>query len=320
MTNVGYMHRLSPSLDSFQATMSGLLRPCRISQKSSRSYRTEVSHGRMRPFGLTSIRIGGQARIEVDAHRDMTLLQIPLQGSFISRDRRGDGLLYSAGMNAQLVDALSPMDLEFQPTTRMLILNLSDKQIDLLGGRKVVEQFTYNNRVVSFDTAAGQAFYQLAHFVMREIENNKETFFNDGLSERLEDCLLASLAAALETVPQSAHRTGAAPCYVQRAERFMADNLREPLTLDEIVQAAGASARTLHRTFREVRGDTPLGVLKGMRLEKVHAELVRGRCGVGDVTRIAMNWGFNHMGLFAADYRSRYGMTPSATARMARLS
>jgi hypothetical protein len=47
------MHRLSPSIDSFQDTMSGLLRPCRISKKSSRTYRTEVAHGRMRPFGLT---------------------------------------------------------------------------------------------------------------------------------------------------------------------------------------------------------------------------------------------------------------------------
>src|SRR5690606_3959112 len=121
MPTTSYMHRLSPSIDSFQDTMSGLLRPCRISKKSSQTYRTEVSHGRMRPFGLTAIRVGGHARIEVEAHNDMTLLQVPLQGVFVSRDRRGDELLYQSGMNAQLVDAHSAIDLEFHPSTRMLI-------------------------------------------------------------------------------------------------------------------------------------------------------------------------------------------------------
>lgn len=313
MTQAGCLYRLSPSLDAFQATMSSLLRPCRISEKSSRTYRTEVTHGGMRPFGLTSIRIGGQARIAVDAHRDMTLLQVPLQGHFISRDRRGDGLLYDAGVSAQLVDAHSPIDLEFQPSTRMLIFNLNDSQIELIGGKQVVEQFTYKKRLIALDNAAGKAFYQLAQFVMREIQADQTTFFNDGLAERLEDCLLLSLAAALEASPQPAARSDAVPYYVRRAERFMADNLRNPLTLAEIVQAAGASARTLHRGFREVRGDTPLGVLKRMRLERVHEELLQGRCASGDITRVSMSWGFNHMGLFAADYRKQFGTTPSAT-------
>ncbi|MBS9721397.1 AraC family transcriptional regulator [Tianweitania sp. BSSL-BM11] len=318
MTQAGCFYQLSPSLDAFQATMSGLLRPCRISQKSSLHYRTEVSHGSMRPFGLTAIRIGGQARIAVDAHRDMTLLQVPLQGQFVSRDRRGDGLLYGAGLNAQLVDAHSPIDLEFEPATRMLIFNLNDSQIELIGGKAVVEQFTYKNRVIALDNAAGKAFYQLAQFVMREIEVDRAAFFNDGLANRLEDCLLLSLAAALEASPQPCVRSGPVPSYVQRAERFMADRLRDPLTLTDIVEAAGTSARTLHRTFRDVRGDTPLGVLKRMRLERVHAELVGGKCATGDITRVAMSWGFNHMSLFAADYRKQFGLAPSATVIQAR--
>ncbi|MGB3351069.1 MAG: helix-turn-helix transcriptional regulator [Brucella anthropi] len=296
MPTTSYMHRLSPSIDSFQDTMSGLLRPCRISKKSSRTYRTEISHGRMRPFGLTAIRIGGHARIEVEAHNDMTLLQVPLQGIFVSRDRRGDELLYQSGMNAQLVDAHSAIDLEFHPSTRMLIFSLNDTQID---------------------TLVGHAFYQLAHFVINEIEKDKEAFFHGGLSERLEDSLMASLAAALDTQPRARPLTSAVPSYVQRAEKFMLDNLDKQLTLQELVDATGTSARTLHRTFRSVRGNTPLGVFKNMRLDKVHAELVRGHAGPGDITRIAMAWAFNHMGLFSADYRKRFGYLPSETVRRA---
>jgi AraC-like DNA-binding protein len=247
----------------------------------------------------------------------MTLLQVPLQGIFVSRDRRGDELLYQSGMNAQLVDAHSAIDLEFHPSTRMLIFSLNDTQIDILGGKEFIEQFTHNKRVVSFDTLVGHAFYQLAHFVINEIEKDKEAFFHGGLSERLEDSLMASLAAALDTQPRARPLTSAVPSYVQRAEKFMLDNLDKQLTLQELVDATGTSARTLHRTFRSVRGNTPLGVFKNMRLDKVHAELVRGHAGPGDITRIAMAWAFNHMGLFSADYRQRFGYLPSETVRRA---
>ncbi len=98
----------------------------------------------------------------------------------------------------------------------------------------------------------GHAFYQLAHFVINEIEKDKEAFFHGGLSERLEDSLMASLAAALDTQPRARPLTSAVPSYVQRAEKFMLDNLDKQLTLQELVDATGTSARTLHRTFRSV--------------------------------------------------------------------
>lgn len=128
---------------------------------------------------------------------------------------------------------------------------------------------------------------------------------------------MASLAAALDTQPRARPLTSAVPSYVQRAEKFMLDNLDKQLTLQELVDATGTSARTLHRTFRSVRGNTPLGVFKNMRLDKVHAELARGYVGPGDITRIAMAWAFNHMGLFSADYRQRFGYLPSETVRRA---
>jgi AraC-like DNA-binding protein len=314
MCTASFMHQRSPSLESFQATMSGLLRPCRISRQFNRHYTTEITHGQMRPFSLTILHIGGRVRIEVDPQEDMTLLQVPLKGNFVSRSRCGEHASYRCGHTAQLIDARAAMDLEFSRTTRMMIFKLREEQIDLLGGKSVIERHAPRSRSISLQTVAGRSFHRLCEIAAGEIGDGPNTIAED-LAASLEDRLLATLAIALNDEPHGTDNARIVPTHIRRAERFMMDNLSEPLNLDAIVQAAGTSARTLHRTFKQVRGDTPLNILKNMRLEKVHDELRRGYFGPGDVTRIAMNWGFNHMGLFAADYRSRYGMTPSAAAR-----
>lgn len=300
--------------------MSNLLRPCHIRQKFDSTYQTTILHGRLRHFGITMIGIDGQARIAVDAHEDMILLQIPLKGDFVSRDRRGDATMFGAGLHAQLVNASSAMDLELEPSTRMLIINVGGQGIT--GGRAAAasHRALAKPSIIPLETPAGRAFYSLAAFVGREMDRQKRQFFDDGLGCRLEDSLFSSLLALLDMAPPQRQTSGAVPSHVRRAEQFMADNLAHPVTLDDIVAAVGTSARTLHRTFRQVRGDSPLGVLKSMRLEKVHAELLHRRCGAGDITRIAMKWGFTHMGLFAADYRRRFGRTPSETIRQSRLN
>jgi AraC-like DNA-binding protein len=315
MTSANVMNQRTASLESFQATMSGLLRPCRIKRRSSNAYDTEVLHGRIRPFGLTVLRIGGHARIEVEAHDDMTLLQVPLNGSFISRSRHAESTVYRSAQNAQLIDARSPLDLEFSPTTRMMIFNLGGEQIDLLGGETLWKRYTQHSRVIPMDTKPGRFFYQLCQSAARKLESAQQTAFEDDFARNIEYRLFASLTSAFDEVTNKNDKPGGVPCHVKRAEKFMMEHLHEPLSLDAIVQAAGTSARTLHRTFKNVRGDSPLGILKNMRLEKVHHELSRGVCAPGDITRIAMSWGFNHMGLFAADYRNRYGSTPSSAAR-----
>ena len=125
--------------------------------------------------------------------------------------------------------------------------------------------------------------------------------------------LIAALGAAVAGPHDKTDPSPMVPPHVRRAERFMAANLSRSITVEDIADAAGTSARTLFRGFRDARRDTPLGSLKSMRLDRVHAELSQNIIGRGEITRVAMAWGFNHMGLFAADYRKRFGVAPSKT-------
>ncbi len=101
------------------------------------------------------------------------------------------------------------------------------------------------------------------------------------------------------------------------AKQFIEAHLRESLTVGCVASAAGVSPRTLQATFRAVVRTTPTAYIRSVRLDRARADLA-DRGGPGTVTEVATRWGFNHLGRFAADYRTRFGESPSQTRRASR--
>jgi AraC-like DNA-binding protein len=82
---------------------------------------------------------------------------------------------------------------------------------------------------------------------------------------------------------------------------------------------AGVSSRTVYRVFDRLYGEPPLRRLRRASLESVRRRLEAGRPG-DSVTSAAFDWGFDHLGRFAAAYRRHFGEAPSETLRRARSS
>lgn len=107
------------------------------------------------------------------------------------------------------------------------------------------------------------------------------------------------------------------PRTLRRAVDFIDEHLDQPLGLAEIAAAAGVGARSLQREFRDCLGLSPRSYVQQRRLIKVHEELLDASPGAGaTVLDIALRWGFTHASRFAATYRERYGVSPSATLRL----
>ena len=70
------------------------------------------------------------------------------------------------------------------------------------------------------------------------------------------------------------------------------------------------SVRSLQDGFAVHVGLPPMAYLRDVRLVNAHRDLVDGH---GPVANVAHRWGFLHLGRFAADYRRKYGQTPSQT-------
>ena len=101
---------------------------------------------------------------------------------------------------------------------------------------------------------------------------------------------------------------------VRAAKDFIGANLAEPVTSAAVAMAAGISPRTLQAAFRTELRTTPTAYIRSRRLELARADLAEAGRGV-TVTEVATRWGFTHLGRFAADYRDRFGESPSQTLR-----
>jgi AraC-like DNA-binding protein len=105
-----------------------------------------------------------------------------------------------------------------------------------------------------------------------------------------------------------------APYYVRRVEGFVEAHADEAITMPQLVAVAGVSARALQAGFRRYRDTTPMGFLRGVRLERAHQELRRASHGA-TVAQVAMRFGLTHLGRFSTHYRQRFGESPSETLR-----
>jgi AraC-like DNA-binding protein len=103
----------------------------------------------------------------------------------------------------------------------------------------------------------------------------------------------------------------------RQARDYMAAHLNQPLYLADLCLACGLSRRGLQQIFREKTGISPMRYLALRRLQGARQDL-RAGVGWGGVKAVALNWGFWHLGRFAAEYRRVFGELPSVTARKAR--
>ena len=107
--------------------------------------------------------------------------------------------------------------------------------------------------------------------------------------------------------------TPAAPYYVKRAEDYIRVHLRDPIEIEDLVAVAGVSSRSLYYGFRRWRDTTPMSYLRNLRLGLAHDKLKQARADGGNVTRIALSVGYDHLSRFSKDYKQRFGVSPSAT-------
>lgn len=98
---------------------------------------------------------------------------------------------------------------------------------------------------------------------------------------------------------------------------FLVDRSREPWSLQGLASELGLSSRTLNRVIRRESGVSPMALLRQARLAEARALLEAPRPWT-NVTRVAFDCGFNHLGRFSVEYARRFGESPSETLRRAR--
>jgi AraC-like DNA-binding protein len=170
-------------------------------------------------------------------------------------------------------------------------------------------------------SAARQAVWTgTSAYICRELVSSGITELSSLMAQEL---TRLAAAAVLETFPNTAMTTAyirgpgwVPPAAARRAAAFIDAQADHPITVPEIAEAAGVTARALQYAFRRHYGTTPTGYLRRVRLERAHRDL-READPVNGVTvaAIARKWGWANPSQFTAAYRLQFGQPPSQTLR-----
>lgn len=107
---------------------------------------------------------------------------------------------------------------------------------------------------------------------------------------------------------------------VKKAEEYVIARLDQSIHMETLCREVGASPRALEYAFHAVYGMGAMRYLRTIRLNEARRALSQpGASTPATVTSIAMDWGFWHLGEFAAAYRRLFGEPPSETLRKAGL-
>jgi len=155
----------------------------------------------------------------------------------------------------------------------------------------------------------------LAQF-FRYLENATPSQLTPAIETQVLDTVLAGaidiiaehLPSAQHDITRARHRRT-----VDRAETYCLENADRPVMVTEMCAALGVSERTLRNAFYEHKGMSPTQYLKATRLNEVRRRLLRADQRTTHVQDVAAEWGFWHMGHFAADYKRLFGETASRT-------
>jgi AraC-like DNA-binding protein len=173
---------------------------------------------------------------------------------------------------------------------------------------------------IDLDTGSGRSVARYVLMAVADLEQDASVLQNPFTMRAFEDFIsTALLLAHPHNYTEALHRVQKppAPRNVKRALDFMEANMDVPISIADIVAAAGVPGRTLFKHFKDWRGISPMQHLRNARFAKVRQVLLQAG-SEGSVTDIAMRWGFAHMGRFAVEYRQRFGETPSDTLRRPR--
>jgi len=132
--------------------------------------------------------------------------------------------------------------------------------------------------------------------------------------------LTSSLIAIIEQhagYAERNHRISAADAWriIRRAREFIEANLAESISISTLSAQTSTSLSKLERLFRRELHMSPSQYILARRLAAVNSELRQTNTHESQVARVALDFGFGHLGRFAGVYRRQFGELPSETLR-----
>ncbi|QJY47553.1 helix-turn-helix domain-containing protein [Pseudonocardia broussonetiae] len=274
-----------------------------------------------RRFTLGYLTYRSAAKLVMPATEDNYHVNLTVAGR-TDADRTDGGRASTHGGRSGIVLAPDQRNtVRWSPDAEQLILKIPRRSLethlgDLLG-RPVTDIVDFDF-ALDLSTGQGTTLLSSVEFLARELDRPGGLAELPLAREQFEAFVMTQLLHTGRHQYSDDLRAPAEPLRHGRLQPvldYMEQHADEPLTPQELARVGCMSVRTLHASFQQALGESPMSHLRRIRLDHVRAELLRSDPSVTLVTDVAVRWGFLHQSRFAQQYRERFGELPRDTLR-----
>ncbi len=293
---------------------------CDHKLEPTRAGSLDVCHNRVRLSSLSVnyMQYGADVNVEPGNLGSFYLFQLPIHGAAkITTGNRE--FITTAGMSS----AINPTDytkMQWNKDCKKLMVQVRteamETRLSRLLMRPIDKPLLFNPCIQEDNKLAHNWWRQIKHLI-GDLDHDMDPWRSRHILEDMERNLLTSLLFSfnhnyLETL--HAQESHAAPKHVKQAEDYILKHLKEPLSIEKLVEVTGVSQRSIFNGFKSFRGTSPMKFILQSRLQKVREELMQPAQDK-TVTDIAVKWNFTQLGRFSVSYKKVYGESPSETLK-----
>lgn len=299
--------------------MGRLFSPHRLDVRGNpETLNVQLNQVALRDVSVHVLRYGTEVTIDPGKRGDFYMVQLPLSGH---AELHSGANRISLDTNVlSVLHPKAPTLMHWSADCAMILLQVSREALHKRIPLPITHQSTAFALSSSRNNPSVAAWWSVAEDMVRNLDMHASQWLNHpAAGAAMEEFLLTAFTTLLQPTET---RSVAAPSgrtdlrCLNRAKEYIHAHLDAALLLEAIASHACVCPRTLETVFKRHESMSPLTYARQARMQAVHQALQNG--SATSVTDVALSYGFNHMGRFAAQYRQQFGCSPSDTLRTAR--
>ncbi len=272
-----------------------------------------LSHRKAGCLDLCRLSYGAQARVVSEGLPGTYHVQFILRGHCLYQVHR-DQLSLSAG-HMLLINPDEPIDLTYSGDCEKFIVKVPTSMLDdacaehrWLRPREAVRFSQTPYRFEELDS-----LLYLLNLLCQEAESGTATpqmlqHYNRVVTSKL----LTMLKHNVSLGTPASHSVS-----FERLVQYIDEHIRRDITAEELARYAHLSLRSLYLLFEKNARMTPKAFIRQHKLQHVHAALTQPGPRATNVTAVALDYGFTHLGRFSQAYQAAFGVLPSEALKAA---
>ncbi|KFK95703.1 MULTISPECIES: AraC family transcriptional regulator [unclassified Serratia (in: enterobacteria)] len=311
-------HLLFTSSDpeEVKSIVGRVLKPCQMTLlDNGPKFDARMHYIPMGDIALGRLRYGTEVALVPDKLEAFFLVQMPLTGTAIIDS--GGRSLHSTPALASLISPEESTQMRWAADNDQFLVRISRSLLE----RTLVGQLghAFESPLVfelGFAWQECQVWRALMSYLLESASKNPDILQHKLIVSQIEQLVSVTLLSVHQHNYKdhlSKNRSMIRPKHVRKAQEYLQAHAHEPIVMEQLAQIAGVSMRSLYAGFKDFLDVSPMKYLRDVRMERVRLELLSGEAS--SVTGVALRWGFAHMGRFSAEYKARFGETPSQSLK-----